>query len=148
MEGCVSTVQVTPPMENKPPFEQHILWAPKKKRLHRRVVADTSSRARNKHSKIRKRLIFPCLEGSERKKEEETLSDMPEGIEKLDNADKIGARTPNISEDKLRCGVEDLHLGVSNASNLRVQQFRAHQKRVEHADPPRTKRKLALSSFR
>ncbi|KAK2548270.1 hypothetical protein P5673_031597 [Acropora cervicornis] len=149
MEGCMSTVQVTPPMETKPPFSQHILWAPKKKRLHRRVVADTPSRARiNKHSKIRKRLIFPCLEGSERKEEEEKLSDMPEDIEKLDNAEKIGARTPNISKDKLRCGVNDLHLGVSNATNLRVQQFRANQKSVENADPPRTKRKLALSSFR
>ena len=149
MDGCVSTVQVTPPMEDKPAFAQHILWAPKKKRLHRRVIADVPSRASiNTHSKIRKRLVFPSLEGNERKEKEEALSNMPEDVEKLGHEEKIGERTPNICQDKLRCRSNGVHLGLSNATNLRVESLKANQKGVRNTDQQRIKRKLALSSFR
>lgn len=149
MEGCISTVQVTPPVEDKPAFSQHILWAPKKKRLHRnRVITDIPSGARvNTHSKIRKRLIFPCLEESERKEKEEALSNMPECDEEL-NDKKISARTPESSGDKLRCGESGVQHDLSKATNLRFENSRASQKGVRNADPQRIKRKLALSSFR
>lgn len=149
MEGCLSTVQVTPPMENKPAFAQHILWAPKKKRCHRRVISDIPSGGRvNTHSKIRKRLIFPCLEESERKEKEEALSNMPDCTEELNNDERISARTPDCSEDKLKRNRSGVQLDLSKATNLRVEYLKANQKGARNADPQRIKRKLALSSFR
>lgn len=147
MEGCISTVQVTPPVENEPAFTQHILWAPKKKRSHRRVISDIPSGARvNTHSKIRKRLIFPCLEDGERKEKEEAPKNMPECDKVLNIGEKNSARTPNCSEGK-RNG-SGVQLDLSKATNVRVGNLKVNQKGVKNADPQRIKRKLALSSFR
>lgn len=148
MEGCVSTVQVTPPMEESSAFTEHILWAPKKKRLHRRVISANlpsgdGARAHS-HSKIRKRLIFPCPEESERKAKEEVSSNSPEDKEKSNNVEKNSARTPDSSGDKQNGS--SLHL--LKATNVRVEQFKTNQKGVRNVDPQRIKRKLALSSFR
>ena len=143
MEGCISTVQVTPPMEDNPAFAQSILWAPKKKRLHRRVIRDTrSGTSVNTHSKIRKRLIFP-MEENERKEEEELKNNNPEYNKGVSNGEKNSARTPDCSEDK-RTGS-----GVQfDLTNVEVEHLKASQKGVRNVDPQRIKRKLALSSFR
>lgn len=148
MEGCVSSVQVTPPMEDSPAFAEHILWAPKKKRLHRRVISTNlpsggDARAHS-HSKIRKRLIFPCPEESERKEKEEVSSNTLEAIEESNNDEKNSARTPDSCEDKRNRSSLDL----LKANNVRVEQFKTNQKGVRNVDPQRIKRKLALSSFR
>lgn len=150
MEGCVSTAQVTPPMEDSPAFAEHILWAPKKKRLHRRVISanlpsGAGARAHS-HSKIRKRLIFPCPEESERKEKEEVSSNTPETKKESNNDEKNSARTPDSSGDK-RNG-SSLRLDLLKATNVRVEQFKTNQKGVRNVDPQRIKRKLALSSFR
>ena len=150
MEGCVSTVQVTPPMEDSPAFAEHILWAPKKKRLHRRVISTNlpsggGARA-NSHSKIRKRLIFPCPEESERKEKEEVSSNTPEAKEQSNNDEKNSARTPHSCGDKRNRSSP--HLDLLKANNVRVEQFKTNQKAVRNVDPQRIKRKLALSSFR
>lgn len=146
MEGCISTVQVTPPMEDKPAFTQHILWAPKKKRLHRRVIsADLPSGARpHTHSKIRKRLIFPCPEESERKDKEEVPSNMPECKKESNIGEKHSARTPDCSGARDKRNGNCLHLDLSKATLKTT----TNQKGVRNVDPQRIKRKLALSSFR
>ena len=152
MEGCISTVQVTPPMEDNPAFTQNLLWAPKKKRLHRRVITpDLLSAARTgatarPHSKIRKRLIYPSPEESERKDEEEVSSNMPECKMQSNNEEKLSMRTPDCSGDK-RNG-SSFHRDLSKAANVRVEQLKTNQGRVRNVDPQRIKRKLALSSFR
>ena len=149
MEGCISTVQVTPPMIDEPAFTKHILWAPKKKRSHRRVISDIPSGARvNKHSKIRKRLIFSCLEESEREEKEEAINNIPECDKALSSGEKNSARTPNCSEDKLRRNGSGVQLDLSKTANVRVEHLKANKKGVRSADPQRIKRKLALSSFR
>ena len=150
MEGCVSTVQVTPPIEDNPAFAEHILWAPKKKRSHRRVISSNlpsgaGARAHS-HSKIRKRLIFPCPEESERKEKEEVSSNTPEAKKESSNEEKNSARTPDSSGDK-RNG-SGLRLDLLKATNVRVEQFKTSQKGVRNVDPQRIKRKLALSGFR
>lgn len=149
MEQCISTVQVTPPTEDNPAFAQHLLWAPKKKRLHRsRVIsANLPSGARaHSHSKIRKRLIYPCPEESERKDEEEVPSNMPECKMECNSEEKHSLRTPNCLENKQNGS--SLRLDLSKAGNVRVEQFKASQKGVKNVDPQHIKRKLALSSFR
>lgn len=150
MEGCISTVQVTPPMEDSPAFAEHILWAPKKKRLHRRVISTNlpsgaDARAHS-HSKIRKRLIFPCPEETERKEKEEISSNTPEAKEESNNDKKNSARTPDSCGDKRNRS--SLQLDLLKANNVRVEQFKTNQKGVRNVDPQRIKRKLALSSFR
>lgn len=144
MEGCISTVQVTPPMIDEPAFAKHILWAPKKKRSHRRVICARVT----KHSKIRKRLIFSCLEESEREENEEALNNIPECDKALRSGEKNSARTPNCSEDKLRRNGSGVQLDLSKTANVRVEHLKANKKGVRSADPQRIKRKLALSSFR
>lgn len=148
MEGCISTVQVTPPMEDNSAFAEHILWAPKKKRLHRRVMSANlpSGAIAHSHSKIRKRLIFPCPEESERKEKEEVSSNIPEAKKESNNEEKNSARTPDSSGDKRN--ESSLQLDLLKATNVRVEQFKTNQKGVRNVDPQRIKRKLALSSFR
>lgn len=147
MEGCISTVQVTPPIEDNATFAQHILWAPKKKRLHRRVISsDLPSGARaHSHSKIRKRLIYPSLEENERKDTEEDSSNMPACKKDPHNEEKHSLRTPDSSGDK-RNG-SGVHLNLSKPADVCVEQFKTNHK-SRNVDPQRIKRKLALSSFR
>ena len=148
MERCVSAAQATPPIEDNPSFAQHILWAPKKKRLHRRVISsDLPSSARaHSHSKIRKRLIYPSLEDNERKGEEEESSHMLECKKDSYSEEKHPLRTPDCVGDK-RNGVHLSHLNLSKPTDARAQQLKTNHK-DRNVDPQRIKRKLALSSFR
>ena len=141
MEECLADVQVTPPTEDNAAFAQHILWAPKKKRLHRRMIRDVPSGAR-RGSKIRKRLIFP-IEENERKEEEELSSDVSEYMKEVNNGKKDSLRTPDCSEDKRNGSGVKLDL-----LKVRADHLKASQKLTRNVDPQRIKRKLALSSFR
>lgn len=141
MEECLADVQVTPPTEDNAAFAQHILWAPKKKRLHRRMIRDVPSGAR-RGSKIRKRLIFP-IEENERKEEEELSSDVSEYMNEVNNGKKDSLRTPDCSEDKRNGSGVKLDL-----LKVRADHLKASQKLTRNVDPQRIKRKLALSSFR
>lgn len=145
MERCPPTVQATPPIEDNPSFTQHILWAPKKKRLHRRVISSElpSSARAHSHSKIRKRLIYPSLEDDDRKDEEEEKRHLLECKQDSYNEEKHSLRTPDCAGNKRN----DVHLKLSKPTDARAQLLKTNHK-GRNVDPQRIKRKLALSSFR
>lgn len=104
-------------MEDSLVFVEYILWVLKKKCLYWRVILIDFLLGGDVrvylYLKIRKCLIFLCLEESERKEKEEVLSNIFEVKEELNNDEKNFVRMLNSCEDKWNRSSFDL-LKVNN----------------------------------
>ena len=145
MQACISTIQVTPPMEDKSALPEHILWAPKKKknpyrRRIRGIVVAFDKRA--VHSRCRKRLVFKSdSETDELEREVREEASKSASTNKGKSKEESIPKTPNCKVAR-----EEHAMGVSLLRRSKLSSASRQGRPKSHENIRR--RKLSLSNFR